>query len=165
MTFDREALNRLYRFAYTLCGDETSAYDLLQDTVERCLAHPPGALVSPEAFARRVMRNRHIDLYRRRQAAPEDLHNDGDVELIAIDVHCLEELIVSRDTLQRIWSLLEPMDREILYYWAVEDMTAAQIASLLGSRRGTILSRIHRLRNRLRDEVDGPIDSPEVLSP
>jgi len=43
-------------------------------------------------------------------------------------------------------------EREILYYWAVEGMTAAQIATTLDSRRGTVLSRIHRLRTALDDE-------------
>ena len=54
-----------------------------------------------------------------------------------------------------MWSLLDPLEREILYYWAAEDMTAAQIASTLGTRRGTVLSRIHRLRSRLRSVFDG----------
>lgn len=152
MLFDRDALNRLYRYAYALCGDEAGAGDLLQDTVERCLQRPPGALACPEAYARRVMRNRHIDLNRRRQASPERANSHADVEMLAIDTHCLEALIVSRDQLQQIWSRLDAFEREILYYWAVEDMTAAQIASTLGTRRGTVLSRIHRLRVRLRTE-------------
>ena len=58
--------------------------------------------------------------------------------------------MISRDQLEVIWSRLDGCEREILYYWAVEGMTAAQIASTTGSRRGTVLSRIHRLRARLR---------------
>ncbi len=146
MLFDRDALNRLFRYAYALSGNEASAADLLQDTVERCLQRPPRPLACPEAYAHRVMRNRYIDLVRRRAASPECDDADGDAELLAIDTHCLEELIVSRDELQQVWSRLDAFEREILYYWAVEDMTAAQIASTLGSRRGTVLSRIHRLR-------------------
>ena len=150
MSFDRCALNRLYRFAYTLTGDEPSAYDLLQDTVERCLRRPPGPLACPEAYARQVMRNRFIDQSRRRQRSPESGEHDGDIELLAIDTHCLEQCMISRDQLEVIWSRLDGCEREILYYWAVEGMTAAQIASTTGSRRGTVLSRIHRLRARLR---------------
>lgn len=101
--FDRDALNRLFRYAYALSGNEASVADLL-----------------------------------------------------AIDTHCLEELIVSRDELQQVWSRLYAFEREILYYRAVEDMTAAQIASTLGSRRGTVLSRIHRLRARLRAKFGEP---------
>ena len=155
MLFDRSALNRLYRYAYTLCGHEASAYDLVQDTVERCLKRPPGPLASPEAYARRVMRNRFIDQRRRLQNSPEQIHPTADVELLAIDTHCLEEAQITRDQLEKVWSLLDPLEREILYYWAAEDMTAAQIASTLGTRRGTVLSRIHRLRHRLRSAFDG----------
>jgi len=150
MLFDRDALNRLYRYAYALSGDESSAFDLVQDTVERCLRRPPGPLLCPEAFARRVMRNRFIDLRRRERTRPEQLDADGEVELLAIDTRCLEDVVISHDELDRLWSLLDPLEREILYYWAVEDMTAAQIATTLDSRRGTVLSRIHRLRKRLR---------------
>lgn len=152
MSFDRDALNRLYRYAYALSGDEAGAADLLQDTVERCLQRPPGALACPEAYAHRVMRNRYIDLTRRCKASPEQVDERNDAQMMAIDTHCLERLIVSRDELQQVWSRLDAFEREILYYWAVEDMTAAQIASTLGSRRGTVLSRIHRLRARLRAE-------------
>lgn len=160
MLFDRAMLNRLYRYAYTLSGEETPAYDLLQDTVERCLSRPPGELACPEAYARRVMRNRHIDIRRRVRASPEQLDEQGDVELLAIDTHCLEQLVITRDRLARVWSRLDTMEREILYFWAVEGMTAAEIASALGSRRGTVLSRLHRLRVRLRadphlDDGDG----------
>ncbi len=150
MLFDRSTLSRLYRYAYALSGDETAAYDLVQDTVERCLKRPPGPLLCPEAFARRVMRNRFIDLARRERVQPERLDADGEVELLAIDTRCFEDILISRDQLERLWSLLDPLEREILYYWAVEDMTAAQIATTLDSRRGTVLSRIHRLRKRLR---------------
>lgn len=156
MLFDRDALNRLFRYAYALSGNEAAAADLLQDTVERCLQRPPRPLACPEAYAHRVMRNRYIDLARRRASSPERDDGPGDVELLAIDTHCLEELISSRDELEQVWSRLDAFEREILYYWAVEDMTAEQIASTLGSKRGTVLSRIHRLRARLRAEFGDP---------
>jgi RNA polymerase sigma-70 factor (ECF subfamily) len=153
MQLDRDTLNRLFRYAYALSGNQNGAADLLQDTVERYLQRPPGPLACPEAYARRVMRNRHIDLVRRSAARPESTGGPDDVEMLAIDTHCLEDMIVSRDELQHVWARLDTFEREILYYWAVEDMTAAQIASTLGSRRGTVLSRIHRLRARLRSEL------------
>ena len=156
--FDRDTLNRLYRYAFTLRGDQASAYDLLQDTLERCLKHPPDKLQSPEAFARRVMRNRFID-QTRQQRYQEQTHAEADAaELLAIDTHCLEDLVIKQDQLEHIWSELDDKEREILYYWAVEDMTAAQIASLTDSRRGTILSRIHRLRQRLRNSLNAQPD-------
>lgn len=152
--FEREALNRLYRYAYTLCADEAAAYDLLQDTVERCLRQPPGEMVCPEAYARRVMRNRFIDIGRRTRSAPEQSSLDGESEMLAIDTHCLESLVVTEDLVRRAWGLMDPFEREILYYWAVEGLTAAEIAVHLQTRRGTVLSRIHRLRQRLNAELD-----------
>ena len=158
MVFAADALNRLYRYAYALCGEEAAAFDLVQDTVERCLRRPPSPLANPEAFARRVMRNRYVDLLRHANGSPEQLTASGDVELLAIDTHCLEQLIVSRDQLEQAWTRLDGFEREILYLWAVEGMTAAQIATTIGSRRGTVLSRIHRLRMRLRASLDATPD-------
>lgn len=161
MLFDRATLNRLYRYAYTLSGEEAPAYDLLQDTVERCLKRPPGELACPEAFARRVMRNRFIDINRRAMASPERLDAQGDVELLAIDTHCLEHLVITRDRLEHAWALLDTFEREILYFWAVEGLTAAEIAAVLGSRRGTVLSRMHRLRARLRVGLGDDVSTEE----
>lgn len=149
MAFDRPALDRLFRYAFTLCGDEQASFDLLQDTLQRCLEKPANALTCPEAFARRVMRNRFIDLHRRDSASPLQAAPDSDIELIAIDTHSLEDVIMSRDELEKVWEQLQPIDREILYYWAIEELSASEIAVQMGSRRGTILSRIHRLRTRL----------------
>lgn len=152
--FDRPALNRLYRYAYTLCGDEAPAYDLLQDTVERCLRQPPGEMTCPEAYARRVMRNRFIDICRRAHSAPDQPSIDGETEMLAIDTHCLESLVVAEDLVSRAWGLMDPFEREILYLWAVDGLTAAEIAVQLQTRRGTVLSRIHRLRQRLHALLD-----------
>lgn len=151
MTFDHAMLNRLYRYAYVLTGEEAGAYDLLQDTVERCLRKPPTEAASPESYARRVMRNRFIDLLRRRRISPEVEADAGDIETLAIDTRCLDELMVSRQQLELVWSQLQGIEREILYLWAIDGMTASEIAAATGSRRGTILSRMHRLRCRLKE--------------
>ncbi len=159
MLFDHAMLNRLYRYAYALLGEEAGAYDLLQDTVERCLRKPPAESTSPEGYARRVMRNRYIDLARRRRVSPEVEDANGDIETLAIDTQCLEEMMVSRQQLERVWSQLQGIEREILYLWAIDGMTAAEIAAATGSRRGTVLSRIHRLRRRLGSD-DGASVTP-----
>ena len=171
MLFDRPALNRMYRYAFTLCGHEASAYDLVQDTVERCLKRPPGPLVSPEAYARRVMRNRFIDQRRRLQNSPEQVYPTADAELLAIDTHCLEEAQITRDQLEKAWSLLDPLVREILHYWAAEDMTAAQIASTLGTRRGAghtcqarcVMGATRKLRGICEDTVFGHLMASAMI--
>ena len=154
MMFDRDRLNRLYRYAFTLTCDESEAFDLVQDTVERCLKNPPHSTHALDAWARRILRNRFIDI-KRRQSVVEELPASEaiDTELVAIDVSSLEQVIIDQDQLRRIWAKLQPVEREILYYWAVEEMSAEEIADVMATRRGTVLSRIHRLRKRLMEET------------
>ena len=159
MLFDRDALNRLFRYAYTLTGDEPSAYDLLQDTVERCLRRRTGSMDRPEAYAKRVMRNLYIDLQRRSARSPVSSGLEAIAEPVDMLAKGLEHMAIAQDQLECIWGMLDAFEREILYLWALEGMNAEQIASELDSRRGTIVSRIHRLRNRLRSTLE---DQPEV---
>ena len=148
--FDRAALNRLYRYAYVLSGDEAAAYDLLQDAVERVLRVAPSTLHRPEAYARTTLRNCFYDACDRRRQNREDTRADMDAIPIDMATRSLESMLIAEDELAFVWRQLNPIDREILYLLAVHGMSAQAIADALGSRRGTILSRIHRLRTRLK---------------
>ncbi len=57
-----------------------------------------------------------------------------------------DDVIFTEIELQRVWNKLADQQREILYFWCVLGMTAAEMAKELKLPRGTILSRIHRLK-------------------
>lgn len=40
------------------------------------------------------------------------------------------------------------MESEVLYYWAIEGMTTQEIADQIDVPRGTVLSRLYRIRKR-----------------
>ena len=150
MTFDRQTLNRLYRYCFSLTGDETGAYDLLQSGVERYLRHAPQDLAAPVPYLQRLLRNLYIDQLRRRNRYPEEsLETYGD-DIVGIGLQVLEQQAIARADAERIWDVLNPLERELLYFWAVEEMTAAEIAERLACPRNTILSCVHRLRLKLR---------------
>lgn len=151
--FDSDTLNRLYRYAYSLTGHKAEAEDLLQDGLERYLRAGHKSVDNPLAYVRRILRNCFIDGLRRKGLHLETLHPD-DVGAQDIDMRTLESIMIDQDLLTRIWQRLAPFEREILYFWAVEGMTVQEVAHELGTPRGTILSRIHRLRARLRQESD-----------
>ena len=146
---DPEVLNRLYRYAFTLEGNEADAYDLLHDGIERFLRSGQQSVKSPEAFARKIIRNRFIDRWRKRKADVVDLVEDLESTAVDISASSLETVSIARVELERIWPQLEPIDREILLLWAVEGCSTRELAEELGLPRGTVLSRIHRLRERL----------------
>jgi len=146
--FDQELLNKLYRYAYTLCMNKDDAYDLLQYALEKYLCkNHDDKYGSAMAYVRVIIRNRFIDEYRKQQKFPEDSFDDDNA--IAIDVASLEQVVLAQVELEIVWEKLDIFEREILYYWAVEEMTAAEISTQINVPRGTILSRIYRLRKKI----------------
>ncbi|MBS3800090.1 MAG: RNA polymerase sigma factor [Thioalkalivibrio sp.] len=159
--FGTEALNRLYRYAFTLTAHEADAYDLLQDGLERYLRSGHQDVTYPEAFARRIIRNRFIDNHRQQCARQESALREDSGDLTEIGIGNLETIMIARDELETIWRKLEMIDREILFLWALEGQTAREIAAELQVPRGTILSRIHRLRARFASYPEMQDDSRE----
>ncbi len=151
MKLTRDDLQRLYRYGFSLTGNEPDAHDLLQRAIERTLSKG----VEPEhpvRYLMRAMRHRFIDEARARKRAPhvdyDELAESGD----AVDwsEQVLDNVVIASVDMGRIWEQLASEERELLYMWAVEEYTAAEIAAQTETPRNTILSRIHRLRHRLR---------------
>lgn len=149
--FSEDMLNRLYRFGYSLTGNEADAYDLLQESLTHFLEldRPRLALDKPVFYLQRIMRNRFIDQLRRAKRFPLEALDCTDAGIDDTDLIELERIVISQQTLQRVWQQLSPLERELMHLWAVEELTAREIADLLETPRGTILSRIHRLRKKI----------------
>ena len=152
MVLDRENLQKLHRYAYSLTANEADAYDLLQSAIETSLNRPADSKNKTIAYIRVIMKNRFIDEYRHKQTFPlEDIDDHGPV---SIDASSLEDVVIASHDLASLWKTLESVDREVLFYWAVEGFSMREIADKLEISRGTLLSRIHRLRKRLTAEGD-----------
>jgi len=150
--FDRTELNNLYRYGYTLCGNQDDAYDLLQYALEKYLLKPAGgANASDISYVQTTMRNRFIDGYRKSRRYPEDEYDDS---LVSIDKKTLEDVVVEQLDLEIVWKDLNIMEREVLYYWAIQGMTAQEIAEQLDVPRGTVLSRLYRIRKKFGSTTD-----------
>lgn len=149
---DRGNLQKLFRYAYALTADEQDAYDLLYAAIETSLNKPAGNEEKQLAYIRAIMRNRFIDEYRRQQSFP--LENIDDHSAISINGSSLENVVIASHDLAALWKDIEPFDRELLYYWVVEGFSMAEISEKLDISRGTLLSRVHRLRKRFKDDED-----------
>jgi RNA polymerase sigma-70 factor, ECF subfamily len=98
------------------------------------------------------MKNRFIDDYRHKQSFP--LEDIDDHSPVSMDESSLEDVVIASHDLTVLWETLEPIDREVLFFWAVEGFSMREIADKLEISRGTLLSRIHRLRKRLTAGAD-----------
>lgn len=151
MALDRPALNKLYRYAYSLSGSEDEAYSLLQAGLKQYLEAPTRPpMTASVPYVRQTIRNLFIDQLRRQRRFPEVPVDDVEEQLDPRGFQSLEDQVVAAIDLELVWSKLEPFEREVLHLWAVEGLSAKEIAVQTGTPRNTILSRISRARKKLR---------------
>lgn len=141
-----EQLQQLYRYSFSLCAHKDDAYDLLQSALEKLLKRSRDGEYNL-SYCRITIRNLYIDQCRHRSiVAFQPLEDELPAD---INEHSLEELVIQQKTLEEIWPLFDTTDREILFLWAVLGHTAQEIAEETDTARGTVLSRIHRIRQKV----------------
>lgn len=160
-----ELARRLRRPAYLLAlqllGSADEALDVAQDSMLRFFRHldrfEAQRPVRPWLF--RIVRNRVLDLLRRRRVRRTETLEPGDGArpLEPVSREPDPESRAAESELQRaIWSSLarlpEPQ-REILVLRDYQDLSYAEIAVLLGIPKGTVMSRLHAARKALRTLV------------
>lgn len=151
--YDRDTLNRLYRYCRAFCDQESDAFDLLQTALERCVRTPPRDPAAKVAYAMRTIRNTFIDQIRSNARITFEPIEENSVTL-EFDLASLEDTMLDHDEIEQAWSEMTIIEREILYLWAVEGYSTTEVATHLEKPRNTVLSIIHRMRQRLRRRFD-----------
>lgn len=155
MQFNQDQLNQLYRYALSLEHKPDLAYDLLQGALEKYLNTPPQQIDHPIAYIKRIMRNLAIDQLRQTKSRVViDQAQSNQIDVISLQSSALEEQCLFAEELEELLEQLTPQERELLYLWAIEGYTIDEISQWQDVPRGTLLSRIHRLRTRLK--ADNP---------
>jgi RNA polymerase sigma-70 factor (ECF subfamily) len=149
-------LPRLRRFARALVGHPDRADDLVQDAVERALRAEAQFIAGTrlDSWVFRILRNAWLDGHRRRAARGGE-HEDLDA---ALDVAGSDGRKVSafRDDLmdaERAMLRLPSEQREALVLTAIEGLTFAEAAEVLGVPAGTVMSRSARGRIALAEAM------------
>jgi len=144
---------RLRRYARATLGDRAAADDLVQDTLERAWSrlHQWRAGSDMRAWLFGIMHNLRIDQLRRPRLSAHSIDaDDFDVPTRATQNDQLE----LRD-IESALSRLPDEQREVLLLVALEEMSYADIAAMLGIPAGTVMSRLSRGRERLRLIMNG----------
>jgi RNA polymerase sigma-70 factor (ECF subfamily) len=147
-----ELIPRLRRYARALAGDRTAADDLVQDTLERAWSklHLYRRGTDLRAWLFTVMHNVYVN---QRRAARPSSPLDEEMPELAQPARETDGLVL-RDLDAAIRRL--PADqREVLLLVALEDMSYAEASQALEIPIGTVMSRLARARERLREMLSG----------
>ena len=156
----RPHLDRLYRLAYRLTGSKPEAEDLFQDVLVKAFARL-GDLVDirePGSWLCRVMYNHFIDQRRRfaraRLVSVEETQLPGQsVESLPGDLDPVRD-VERLDNIMRLDHALAALSDEhrlVVLLHDAEGYKLKEIHEITGDPIGTIKSRLHRARARLRE--------------
>ncbi len=167
----RPHFDRLYRLAYRLTGNRHDAEDLFQDVLVRAFDKLDviTTLDDPGSWLGRVMYNRFVD--GTRQRARRRLVVVADGEMSGDGVEGLPggmpaELDASRqESLQALHEALGELSEEhriVVLMHDTEGYKIKEIEELTGIPAGTVKSRLHRARARLKEilKIDGTKPQP-----
>ena len=155
---------RLVRFAWSLTRDREAAQDLAQEAIARALAarwrFEPGTNLKAWLF--RILRNVHLNMLRAEAKHPgvlsiEEIVPDP-VGLREQGLNPVEARVVERAELERIAEVYRTLPRNFavpLYLTAVEELSYADVASILEIPIGTVMSRVYRARRLLLSRLAG----------
>ncbi|MDR2453109.1 MAG: sigma-70 family RNA polymerase sigma factor [Bifidobacteriaceae bacterium] len=164
--FEAEAmqyLDQLYAAAMRITRNPTDAEDLVQETYTKAFAnfhqYQPGTNL--KAWMHRILTNTYINDYRKKQRAPLQADSDEveDWQIMRAASHesgglrSAELEALDRLTDVRVKQALAQLPDEyrlVVYYADVEGYSYKEIAHIMDTPIGTVMSRLHRGRARLR---------------
>ena len=165
-------IDSLFRTALRMTGNQLDAEDLVQETYLRAFRSldrfEPGTNLRAWLF--KILTNAFINDYRKRTRRPRSASLDG-VEDYYLYAHVIdsgiqpsasrpEEEVLASLTDDRIIAALAALPddfRQVVLLADVEGFTYREIAEIVGIPIGTVMSRLHRARRRLRAALVGDI--------
>lgn len=150
----RDHLDFMYSVAYRLAGNQADAEDVVQDALVRVKrgleSYRPGSL---HGWLARIVTNVFLDETRRRARRPQTALPDDPERVLAGAPSAAEALAMERlpDHLQSALISLPDDFRAAVVLCDVAGLTYQEISDQIGVPVGTVRSRVHRGRLRLRE--------------
>ncbi len=155
-----EHLDALYGFAMALTRNRTEAEDLVQETYLRAMRAfgqlMPDSNLKGWMFA--IMRNLWLNQIRHTRSGPQfvDLDDEAEEQANWLDAQLSDPYAVyvrkvERAEVRAAIDSLPRLHREVVVLRDLEGFSYQQIATILGCPAGTVMSRLGRAREKLRE--------------
>lgn len=145
----------LRRYARALTGERHAADELVQDSLERAWSRfhlwRPGTDVRAWLFT--IMHNLYANAVRKAKRAPTYAPLVEAESVSAIQPNAETGIEVS--SLIQALASLPDSQREVLLLVSLEELTYEQVSQVLGIPIGTVMSRLSRAREQLRQIMSG----------
>jgi len=163
--FADEALpyrRQLYRIALRLTGNQADAEDLVQETYAKACAgyggFTPGTNL--RAWLCRIEANTFYGDYRASRRRPLEVPVEGFYGAAAertVTIASAEDAALARMPDPLVWAALRALPEHLkrtVFLADVEGYKYAEVAEMTGVPLGTVMSRLHRARKRLRARLE-----------
>jgi RNA polymerase sigma-70 factor, ECF subfamily len=181
LLFEREVeccRRQLYPAALKMTGNPSDAEDLVQETLTRAYAglrgFTPGT--NARAWLHRIMANTFVNSYRKGRREPaqvlslelEVTHPAGGIRGIGgslAHMPSAEDEVLRRFAHSEFRQALDGLPdcfKATIYLADVEGYSYYDVAEMIGVPIGTVMSRLHRARNRLRRQLSAHVPAQAV---
>lgn len=155
-----DQIDALYGYALTLTRDRAEAEDLVQDTYVRAMRAweqlAPDSNVKGWLFV--ILRNAWLNRIRHTRSGPafvelEDEEGSSWIDSRAVDPYVLYLRKLEHEEIREAIDSLPALHREIVVLRDIEGFSYQEIASMLNCPAGTVMSRLGRAREKLRQKL------------
>lgn len=160
--YDRHSRS-VYLTALRVTGNPADAEDVLQTVFLRIfkVQRRIDGTGSPGAYLRRAATNASIDLLRRRKTRSEtDIDERPDSPELEPSRPASQSTVLLRERLRAALTRLSPENAELFVLCYIEGHTYDELAELFDIERGTVGSRLSRIRATLREELENEGATP-----
>jgi len=143
-------LTRLYRAAWAMCGRREDVEDLVQDTYARVLAKPRLLRGGDElGYLMRVLRNTYVSSLRTADRRPQTAELQDHAHPREMRTSMRPEDAFEAAEVYAAVSALPDQYRDAIVAVDVAGLSYNEAAKALGTREGTIMSRLYRARQQV----------------